>query len=544
MSGVMRGDAILNLDRDESRRAMVSESLEREGFSIVQAATASEALQALLSNQIRLILINSDLPDPGAEEFGRKLKSDTSTSSIPLLRLSYAEQTILTDEKLSSADLYLNCPADIEILTAIKMFLRIRDAEEGLRNNESCLRALSEAGQEEQQRGQAAPHTVRLWISHDDASSLSKRQWLELTNLKPGDEMEWEGGIHPEDYERCVEIYGNAVKKAAGFEMEYRHREGDGPYRWLRDEGMPSRLSKGRLTGYVGSCVDITDRKQIEAERDNLREQERAAIEDSETAWLAKDEFVNDLAPELSGPLEAILSWARLLKSTPVDQATMDEALETIENSARTQSRLIKDRLDAARLDRSSIRFDWKPVDLSIVIEAALENIQPAAEARGIALYLSPESSPGIVAGDANRLQQVVWILLTNAVKYNRPGGKVDVLLERTEDHASIVITDTGRGIRPEDLPSIFDRFYRGDGATESYKQSSCRELLLARTLVELHGGTIQANSPGEDLGAQFTVILPLASASASSIGTAVHSDDRKQSEVAPSDERGDMVSA
>jgi CheY-like chemotaxis protein/two-component sensor histidine kinase len=255
---------------------------------------------------------------------------------------------------------------------------------------------------------------------------------------------------------------------------------------------------------------DITERKRAEGERDRLLSQEHEAREQAEAASRSKDEFLAMVSHELRAPLNAMLGWAQILRSTKVDESTMTHAVEIIERSARTQSRLIEDLLDTARIVSGKLRLDIKPVDLTSVVENAVEVLRPAAEGKRIDVKLTLNAAREVITGDADRLQQIVSNLLSNAIKFTPQGGRVELRLERADPHVRITVSDTGKGITPEYLPFIFDRFHQADSGSTRRHTGLGLGLSLVRHLVELHGGAVYAQSSGEGAGATFTVNLPL----------------------------------
>ncbi|MEG4209763.1 chemotaxis protein CheB [Microcoleus sp. S13_B4] len=258
------------------------------------------------------------------------------------------------------------------------------------------------------------------------------------------------------------------------------------------------------------SIEDITERKQFETQRSQLLEQEQFARQQAETANRAKDEFLANLSHELRNPLTPILGWAQILRSGVLKEAAANRALEVIERSARTQSQLIEDILDISRITNGKLALNTNLIDLVLVVEAALDGVQLSAEAKNIQLV--SQLSPATVLGDADRLQQVVWNLLSNAIKFTPAGGRVEVTLSAIENHAQLQVSDTGKGIWADSLPYIFDRFHQGDSSSTKRNQGLGLGLSIVRHLVELHGGTVEADSPGEEQGTTMTVRLPLRS--------------------------------
>ena len=257
---------------------------------------------------------------------------------------------------------------------------------------------------------------------------------------------------------------------------------------------------------------DITARKRIEEEREHLLERAQAARAQAEGANRLKDEFLATVSHELRTPLNAVLGWATMLSSRKLDDGTARHAIQTIERNARSQAQLVEDLLDVSRIISGKLRLEVKPVELTSVIQGAIDSIAPAAAAKEIQLQMILDPAVSHIHGDATRLQQIVWNLLANAVKFTGKGGLVQVKLDRVDSRAQISVSDTGEGISSAFLPYVFDRFQQADGATTRRHGGLGLGLAIARHLVEMHGGTIVVESPGEGQGSTFTVRLPVQS--------------------------------
>jgi CheY-like chemotaxis protein len=239
-------------------------------------------------------------------------------------------------------------------------------------------------------------------------------------------------------------------------------------------------------------------------------EHERARLEEANRA---KDEFLATVSHELRTPLTIILGWAQILQRGNLDAIGQARALELLERSAQAQAQVIEDLLDVSRAITGNVRLAIRLLELSPVIESAMDAVRPAAEAKGIRLEATLDRAAGPVSGDADRLQQVVWNLLSNAIKFTPSGGRVQVHLARADAQVEIGVSDTGPGIPPAFLPYVFDRFRQADSTLTRAHGGLGLGLAIVRHLVELHGGTVQATSPGQGQGASFTVRLPLARA-------------------------------
>jgi PAS domain S-box-containing protein len=293
--------------------------------------------------------------------------------------------------------------------------------------------------------------------------------------------------------------------------FETVRRQKDGPHLHLAVVLSPVKDEAGRIIGVSTVARDITERKRAEAERKQLLADTQAAQAEAERANRLKDEFLATLSHELRTPLTAIVGWSEMLGKSQLDPITAQRAVEVIRRNARMQVQMIDDLLDVSRIVTGKLRMTVQPVDLGAVIIAAVEGLRPAAEAKEIRFQLQLDSPAGQVSGDPDRLQQVAWNLVSNAIKFTPKGGRVLVRLERVESQVEVAVSDTGRGIAPEFLPHVFNRFRQADATTTRAYGGLGLGLAIVRQLVELHGGTVRVESAGEGLGSTFTVSLPLA---------------------------------
>jgi signal transduction histidine kinase/ActR/RegA family two-component response regulator len=285
----------------------------------------------------------------------------------------------------------------------------------------------------------------------------------------------------------------------------------DGAGKWHSLRVRPYKTLENKIDGAVVALVDIDALKKTEEAIRAAYEQESAARGEAEQANRLKDEFLATISHELRSPLNAILGWSRMLSGKRLGEEESAHALEVISKSARAQNQLISDLLDVSRIIMGKLRIETRMVDLISIIEAAMDIVRPAADAKRIRLISSLDQAAGPVLGDADRLQQVVWNLLSNAVKFTPVGGGVGVRLEREGGSVKITVSDTGVGIEPEFLLFVFERFRQFEGGTTRAAGGLGLGLAIVRHLVELHGGTVSAASLGRGQGATFTVTLPLA---------------------------------
>ncbi len=316
--------------------------------------------------------------------------------------------------------------------------------------------------------------------------------------------------IHSDDQASVLEALEVAVGNKRLFELEHRIRQVDGTLGWVYSRAVPLLDSAGEIIEWFGEASDISDRKRIEQEREQLLAQEQAAREAAESANRIKDEFLAVLSHELRSPLNPILGWTQLLQKGKLDSARQVEALTIIERNAKLQLQLIEDLLDISRIIQGKLSLTAAPVNLTFVISAAVETVRLAAQAKNIGLQIDLGTTISLVWGDDVRLQQVVWNLLTNAVKFTPNGGQVMVELQQADGFAQIRVIDTGKGIQPQFLPSVFEYFRQEDGSTTRKFGGLGLGLAIVRQIVEMHGGMVKVESLGENQGAIFTVQLPL----------------------------------
>ncbi|HYO25971.1 MAG TPA: ATP-binding protein, partial [Lacipirellulaceae bacterium] len=317
--------------------------------------------------------------------------------------------------------------------------------------------------------------------------------------------------LHEEDRQRTRQAIEASIARREPYDIDYRTVSPDGKeVKWIRACGRGFYDGDGAPTRFDGITIDMTERIAGQLERERLLESERAARTEVERASHMKDEFLATLSHELRNPLNAILGWAQILQSPHATDEDRAQGINIIERNARAQTQIIEDLLDMSRIISGKVRLDVQRIDLANVVRAAIETVQPAADAKGIRLRPVLDPLAGPISGDPNRLQQVFWNLLSNAVKFTPRGGAVQILLERVNSHLEVSVIDNGEGIDPQFLPHVFDRFRQADATTTRQHGGLGLGLAIVRQLVELHGGSIRANSPGLKLGSTFVVRLPL----------------------------------
>lgn len=301
--------------------------------------------------------------------------------------------------------------------------------------------------------------------------------------------------IHPEDRERFQKGAERAIFGHTNCDIDFRVMLPGGGTRWLKALGRGFYDRQGRPTRFDGITVDITRQKDAES-----------ALADANRM---KDDFLATISHELRTPLNAVLGWARMLTTGQVPPHRVEHAMTVIERNAQAQARLVEELLDLSRIERGQLRLHVEPIDAAAVVQSALEAVRPAAEARGVELVTAIDQTARWVSADADRLRQVAWNLLSNAVKFTPSGGRVTIALSAAGSALRLVVTDTGQGITPAFLSQVFDRFSQSDVPQTRAVRGLGIGLAIVRELVEAHGGTVDAASAGEGLGATFTITLP-----------------------------------
>lgn len=376
-------------------------------------------------------------------------------------------------------------------------------AEEALKASDSRFRNLADS----------AP--VLIWMADSSrAFTWFNKTWRDFTGrpLEQDLGFGWTQNVHADDLEKCLHALTSSFEARSSFRIEHRLGRADGAWRWVINNGSP--LYEGlsdTFSGYVGSCIDITELRQAQSERDELLKAERAARSEAERLSHMKDEFLATLSHELRTPLNAIMGWSRLLRRVGSESPDYLRGLDTIERNAHVQAQIVGDLLDMSRIISGKVQLDIQALDLVEVITGAIDSVRPSVEAKKLRLQTMFDARGGArIRGDAGRLQQVFWNLLTNAVKFTPAEGKISVVLERVNSHVEITVADSGVGIKTEFLPFVFDRFRQADSTTSRRYGGLGLGLSIVKHLVEQHGGSVRVKSPGEGQGSSFIIALPI----------------------------------
>ena len=352
------------------------------------------------------------------------------------------------------------------------------------------------------------------WMANRDGGIFwFNDRWYDYTGTVAND-MEgwgWQSVHDPSVLPSVLEKWTRSIETGVPFDMTFPLRGADGVFRPFLTRVNPLRGADGGVLLWFGTNTDVSERAKLDEERKQVLDAERAARADAERVSHMKDEFLATLSHELRTPLTAILGYATLLQSVAMTEEEIQEAARVIQRNAKAQAQIIEDLLDMNRIIAGKIRLDVQQVSLPAVIDAAIETVKPSAEAKGIRIQKILDPLAGPVRGDPSRIQQVIWNLLSNSIKFTEKGGKVQISLERINSHIEISIFDTGQGISPEFLPHVFDRFRQADSSTTRHHGGLGLGLAIVKQLVETHGGSVIAKSTGIGQGATFVVLLPVA---------------------------------
>jgi PAS domain S-box-containing protein len=515
--------------------------LDRLGQHLVKAHSGEEALRCLLHQDFAVILLDVQMPGMDGFETATLIRNRARSQHTPIIFLtafSKSDSLMFKGYSLGAVD-YLFKPVEPEILASkVAVFVDLfkKTAEVKRQATELTLVNSELRESEERFRSLSACSPVGIFLTDvEGRCTYTNPRCQTICGFTFEESLEngWLSSVHPEDYPQVSSDWLAQIVNGQDYSQEFRFQTKEGKVCWVNVRSSPMISAQGQLLGHVGTIEDITERKQAEEARAQvIREQE--ARQQAEAANRMKDEFLATLSHELRTPLNSILGWSGLLRTRSFDEATIARALETIERNAKVQAQLIEDILDVSRIIRGKLHLNLHPINLVPVVEAAIESVRLTAEAKSIQLEhvvdpsmnrvldnCSPSQRRGsnggassrreglMVNGDSDRLQQIVWNLLTNAIKFTPEGGKVEVRTWHAGVYAQIQVTDTGIGIKAEFLPYVFDRFRQADSTTTRSHGGLGLGLAIVRHLVELHGGSVHVSSAGEGQGATFTVKLP-----------------------------------
>lgn len=488
---------ILVVDDRPATRYATARVIKNAGFNVLEAATGSEALQ-LVQSSCDLIVLDINLPDINGHEVCRRIRQQLHLIRVPVIHLS---ASFISDEHKirgleAGADGYLTHPVDPLVLIAtIKAFLRTHEVESALIRSEAKFRAIFDRAL----TGICLLSKDMIFLDVNPAFCKMLDMARESLVGKHGSAF-----VRVEQEQFLLEI-SNTLENSGIWHGSLSFLRANGHFAEL-DWNISLHSEPGVRLAMV---ADVTEKHQIEMEREQLLESERAARLTAEHANRLKDEFLATLSHELRTPLNAIVGWTQLLKFRRPNEQDLAKGLEVIERNAKAQAELINDLLDVSRIMSGKLHLELELIDPGQVLRESIAGVLPTAHAKGVQIEMDLTAEYSSIRGDRTRLQQILWNLVNNAVKFTPPGGQVDVKLVQSPEYIHIHIRDSGQGIKPEFLPHLFERFRQEDASTTRSHGGLGLGLAIVKNLVELHGGTVTAHSEGEGSGAEFIVQIP-----------------------------------
>jgi PAS domain S-box-containing protein len=551
---------ILIVDDDARNLDALEVMLESSGCSFVRAQSGDEALIAMLQHDFAAIILDIRMPGMNGIELAHLVKQRRRTRDVPILFLTahlVDDADVLRGYGVGAVD-YLSKPLNADILRSkvavfVELFRKTRQlaAINAALQTEAVERhraqqALAQANQELELR--VAERTAALTVAHRgvreneerlrlamDVAQMAAWEWdvdagritwstdpealFGFPTGAFGPELRVTRAVHPEDKARVEAAVSSALATGL-YECEYRVVRPSAAVVWLTERGQVLRRGDGTVEKIVGVSRDVSAQRRAEQEGERLLVREREARDEAERQSRFKDEFLATLSHELRTPINAILGWLSILSR---GDAVRDpaKAIAVIQRNAQMQAKLIEDLLEMNKLTSGTARLDVALIDVKSTVDNALQALQPTAEAKGIRLTADIDPAVPQMAADGRRLQQVIWNLVHNAIKFTPDQGGVELAVTRTSTSVQIRVTDNGQGISPDFLPYVFDRFRQADSSTTRGAWGLGIGLSIAKHIVELHGGTIVATSGGPGQGSTFIVHLPASRLATATSGSA-----------------------
>ncbi len=539
---------ILIVDDDARNLDALEVMLESSGCSFVRAQSGDEALIAMLQHDFAAIILDIRMPGMNGIELAHLVKQRRRTRDVPILFLTahlVDDADVLRGYGVGAVD-YLSKPLNADILRSkvavfVELFRKTRQLaainaalQSEVVERHRAQQALAQANQELELR--VAERTAALTVAHRgvreneerlrlamDVAQMAAWEWdvdagRMTWSTDPealfgfpagafGPELRMTRAVHPEDKARVDAAESSALAKGL-YECEYRVVRPSGAVVWVTERGQVLRRPDGTVEKIVGVSRDVSAQRHAEQEGERLLICEREARDEAERQSRFKDEFLATLSHELRTPINAILGWLSILSR---GEGVRDpaKAITVIQRNAQMQAKLIEDLLEMNKLTSGTARLDVALVDVKSTVESALLALQPTADAKGIRLIAAIDPAVPHMTADGRRLQQVIWNLVHNAIKFTPDQGRVEVAVTRTSTSVQIRVSDNGQGISSDFLPYVFDRFRQADSSATRGAWGLGIGLSIAKHIVELHGGTIAAASAGPGEGSTFIVHLP-----------------------------------
>jgi PAS domain S-box-containing protein len=517
---------ILMVDDNRANLVALEAVLDPLGHELVSCGSGEEALRLLLATDFALILLDVQMPGLDGFKTAQLIKERPRTRDVPIIfitALSRDSAHVFRGYSHGAVD-YLLKPFDPDILRSkVSVFVELFLQKEKIKEQAILLRERErqalEKKTEERIRALVDAMPLCVWAAGAKGEAYyCNAVWTDFSGMDNAhSRMFGIEAAHEDDVERVERSIRHAFRDGTLLETVVRlKRAKDGVYRWHLLRAVPEFDGAGSVTGWIATATDIEEHKRGEEARIRLLMQEKEARAEAEAANRMKDEFLATVSHELRTPLTAILGWTRIIRGGKLDPARFMRGLDVIERNGRAQAAIIDDILDVSRIITGKLRLELDAIDLAAVVQAAMDTVRPAAEAKGIRVEWKSELPDRRFTGDPDRLQQIVWNLLSNAIKFTPKGGNVEITTSQIDSHIEILVADTGQGIAADFLAHVFDRFRQADGTSTRRHGGLGLGLAIVRHLVELHGGTVLAESEGEGKGSRFTVRprLPRASIS------------------------------
>jgi PAS domain S-box-containing protein len=541
---------ILIVDDEPRNLDALEVMLQPTGCVPIRALSADEALLAMLRHEFAAMILDIKMPGMSGIELAHLVKQRRRTQDVPILFLTahlIEDDDVLRGYGVGAVD-YLSKPIKADILRSkiavfVDLYRKTRALEAlnqqlqaEIAEREGAQAAIQQINQELELR--VAERTAALSVAHRgvkeneerlrmamDVAQIAAWEWDVKT-----DKMTWStdpealfgfpsgsfgvnlrifNTLHPDDKQRVTAAIDTAISTGSMYECEYRAVQPDGVVVWITERGRVLQGEDGTVEKLVGVSRDVSAQRRAERERERLLISERAARDEAERQSRLKDEFLATLSHELRTPMNAILGWLSMLaKGEGVKNP--GQAMAAIQRNASIQAKLIEDLLEMNKLTSGTVRLELALTDLGSAVHSALQAVKPTADTKGVHLAVAIDPAVPPIQADERRVQQILWNLLHNAVKFTPASGRVDVSVGREGATAHVLVKDTGQGIPADFLPFVFDRFRQADPSTTRGAWGLGIGLSIAKHLVELHGGSIEAASDGPGLGATFVVHLPI----------------------------------
>lgn len=486
---------VLVVDDNPPTRYATARMLRAAGYRTREAGTGGEALE-IADGSISAVILDVHLPDMNGLDVCRALRDRHDTSHLPVIHLSaaYVDNRDKVRGLNSGADAYMTHPADPDLLVAtLNALIRVRTAEDGMRRSEARFHAIYDLAP----NGMCLLDASGAFVDINPAMlSLLKREQVEVIGKRVID-------FAPSGWVERAEEYLDKDQQGV-WRGEFPMLDAAGQWVYL-EWSLSTHVEPGLSIAIVNN---ISERVALSRQREELLEREQAARAASERISRSKDEFAAVLSHELRAPLNAITLWVEILKRGDA-AANLERGLEVIDRNVKAQARLISDLLDVSRMAIGKLSLKFETFDAAELVKSAVHTLNASAREKSLDVSLDVAGVTRPVLADSTRLQQIVWNLLTNAIKFSKKGGRIQVGLRQDDTGLTLTVQDEGIGIKPEFQSSLFSTFSQSDSAANRRNEGLGLGLSIVKQLVELHGGTVQAVSGGPDLGAIFVVTLP-----------------------------------